>query len=95
MLDPAAARILAHAGQLKPARPDQLGLLARNGRGAIEAAAALATGDLGMLDADGRLTVLGRTDDMVVVGGENIYIEQVEDILLEHPSVEDAAVVVA
>ena len=33
----------------------------------------VATGDLGVLDAAGRLTVLGRDDDMVVVGGENVY----------------------
>ena len=53
----------------------------------------VATGDLGVLDADRVLTVLGRTDDMVVVGGENVYVSQVEDVLLAHPDVRDAAVV--
>ena len=53
----------------------------------------IATGDLGVLDGNGRLTVLGRTDDMVVVGGENVYVGQVENALLEHPAVDDAAVV--
>ena len=52
----------------------------------------VATGDLGVIDADGRLTVLGRVDDMVVVGGENVYPGQVEDVLLAHPSVKDVAV---
>lgn len=53
----------------------------------------VATGDLGCFDAQGRLTVLGRDDDMVVVGGENVFTGQVEDALLEHDAVEDAAVV--
>jgi len=53
----------------------------------------VATGDLGVLDASGRLTVLGREDDMVVVGGENVYPGQVEDVLVEDPTVAEAAVV--
>ena len=53
----------------------------------------IATGDLGSLDEQGRLTVLGRDDDMVVVGGENVFTGQVEDVLHEHPAVEDVAVV--
>jgi acyl-CoA synthetase (AMP-forming)/AMP-acid ligase II len=52
----------------------------------------VATGDLGVLDAEGRLTVLGRDDDMVVVGGENVYPSQVEEVLLAHPAVADVAV---
>jgi fatty-acyl-CoA synthase len=53
----------------------------------------IATGDLGTLDEEGRLTVLGRDDDMVVIGGENVFVGQVEDCLLAHPAVSDAAVV--
>ncbi len=52
----------------------------------------VATGDLGVLDDAGRLTVLGRDDDMVVIGGENVYPGQVEDALLSHPAVRDVAV---
>lgn len=52
----------------------------------------IATGDIGQLDDDGRLTVLGRDDDMVVIGGENVYPGQVEDVLHGHPSVADVAV---
>ncbi|MGB8650177.1 MAG: AMP-binding protein [Mycobacteriales bacterium] len=52
----------------------------------------VATGDLGVLDEHGRLTVLGRDDDMVVIGGENVYPGQVEDVLLTHPGVQDCAV---
>ncbi|HEU0102737.1 MAG TPA: AMP-binding protein [Mycobacteriales bacterium] len=53
----------------------------------------VATGDLGRWDAAGRLTVLGRDDDMVVVGGENVFTGQVEDVLLGHDVVLDASVV--
>ena len=53
----------------------------------------VSTGDLGVLDDDGRLTVLGREDDMVVIGGENVYPGQVEDVLAEDPSVAEVAVV--
>ncbi|MCW2667548.1 MAG: acyl-CoA synthetase [Frankiales bacterium] len=53
----------------------------------------VATGDLGRLDAQGRLTVLGRDDDMVVVGGENVFTGAVENCLREHAGVTDAAVV--
>jgi fatty-acyl-CoA synthase len=55
----------------------------------------VATGDLGVIDEAGRLTVLGRDDDMVVIGGENVYPNQVEDVLLAHPKVQDVAVTAA
>jgi fatty-acyl-CoA synthase len=55
----------------------------------------VATGDIGTFDADGRLTVLGRDDDMVVIGGENVYPNQVEDVLLQHPKVQEVAVTAA
>jgi fatty-acyl-CoA synthase len=55
----------------------------------------VATGDLGVRDAQGRLTVLGREDDMVVIGGENVYPSQVEDVLVDDPSVAEVAVVAA
>ncbi|GAB3589740.1 hypothetical protein GCM10027446_02960 [Angustibacter peucedani] len=50
------------------------------------------TGDLGHLDADGRLHLAGRADDVVVVGGENVLLGKVEAALLEYPAVVDAAV---
>ncbi|HWE90890.1 MAG TPA: AMP-binding protein [Pseudonocardiaceae bacterium] len=51
------------------------------------------SGDLGHFDAHGRLFVDGRADDMIVSGGENVYPQEVEDILARHPRVADAAVI--
>ena len=51
------------------------------------------TGDVGHLDDQGRLFVDGREDDMIVSGGENVFPEEVEDLLVRHPGVADAAVV--
>lgn len=52
----------------------------------------VATGDLGRLDAAGRLVVAGRKVDTIVTGGENVAPTEVEGVLLEHPDVVDAAV---
>jgi acyl-CoA synthetase (AMP-forming)/AMP-acid ligase II len=53
----------------------------------------LTAGDLGHLDADGRLFVDAREDDMIVSGGENVYPSEVEEALRLHPGVGDVAVV--
>ena len=53
----------------------------------------LSTGDLGALDADGRLTFLGRLKNIVRVGGENVSPEEVEDLLHRHPAIRLAQVV--
>jgi O-succinylbenzoic acid--CoA ligase len=52
----------------------------------------LRTGDLGEIDPEGHLHVLGRADDVIVTGGENVSPEEVEAVLLSHPAVSDAAV---
>ena len=52
----------------------------------------MSIGDLGKLDDDGYLFVEGRTDDMVVVGGENVYPVEVEEIIESMPGVDEAAV---
>lgn len=51
------------------------------------------TGDMGYLDEAGRLFIVGREDDMIVSGGENVYPRAVENALAEHPDVADNAVI--
>ncbi|MCF6386631.1 acyl-CoA ligase FadD12 [Mycobacterium sp. MBM] len=51
------------------------------------------SGDLGYLDADGRLFVVGRDDEMIVSGGENVYPIEVEKTLVTHDAVAEAAVI--
>jgi long-chain acyl-CoA synthetase len=53
----------------------------------------LRTGDAGYFDAEGYLYLHDRMKDMIVSGGENIYPAEVENVLLSHPSVADAAVI--
>lgn len=53
----------------------------------------LHTGDLGTLDAAGRLRIVGRKKDMFIVGGFNAYPAEIEGFLLEHPAVAQAAVI--
>lgn len=50
-------------------------------------------GDIGKVDADGFVTLMGRSKDMIISGGFNIYPKDLEDALMEHPDVADAAVV--
>ena len=51
------------------------------------------TGDLGVLDRDGRLRMVGRVKDVFRVGGENVAPAEVEEVLLAHPAVATAQVV--
>ncbi len=60
---------------------------------AIDADGWLHTGDLGRLDAAGRLRIDGRKKDMFIVGGFNAYPAEIEGYLLEHPAVAQAAVI--
>jgi long-chain acyl-CoA synthetase len=53
----------------------------------------LFTGDIGVLDEDGFLTLKDRSKDMIISGGSNIYPREVEEVLLTHPAVDEASVV--
>jgi len=53
----------------------------------------LRTSDKGWMDEDGYIYLAGRSDDMIIRGGENISPEEVEDVLHSHPQVEEAAVI--
>jgi acyl-CoA synthetase (AMP-forming)/AMP-acid ligase II len=83
--------------RLQIAEPDGAGI------GEVYAAAAhlsaqaadgwLHTGDLGVVDADGYLSLCGRRHDMVIRGGENVYPVEVEDVLSAHPAVAAVGIV--
>ena len=51
------------------------------------------TGDRALMDADGYISISGRTKDLVIRGGENIPVKEVEDVLLRHPAVSGVAVI--
>jgi len=51
------------------------------------------SGDLVRLDEDGFVYFVGRSDDMIISGGENIYPAEIEELLYEHPAVDEVAVV--
>jgi fatty-acyl-CoA synthase len=53
----------------------------------------MSTGDMGHVDAAGRLFVDGRDDEMIVSGGENVFPREVEDLLATHAQVQEAAVI--
>jgi acyl-CoA synthetase (AMP-forming)/AMP-acid ligase II len=53
----------------------------------------VASGDLGRFDAQGRLFIEGRDDEMIVSGGENVFPAEVEELLTKHDGVREAAVV--
>jgi fatty-acyl-CoA synthase len=52
----------------------------------------LRTGDLGSMDERGYLRIAGRIKDMIIRGGENIYPREIEEVLISHPAVAEAAV---
>ncbi|MCW1383659.1 fatty acid--CoA ligase family protein [Novosphingobium sp. KCTC 2891] len=62
-------------------------------RSALDADGWFPTRDAGYLDADGYLFLSGRADDVIVRGGENISPGEIEDVLLTHPAIADAAAV--
>jgi acyl-CoA synthetase (AMP-forming)/AMP-acid ligase II len=53
----------------------------------------MSTGDVGRMDAAGRLFVDGRDDEMIVSGGETVFPREVEDLLADHDAIEEAAVI--
>jgi acyl-CoA synthetase (AMP-forming)/AMP-acid ligase II len=51
------------------------------------------TGDIGRVDADGYLYIVDRAKDMIITGGFNVYSVEVEQALMQHPDVQDSAVI--
>jgi long-chain acyl-CoA synthetase len=66
-------------------RPDETAAVLRDGW--------LRTGDVGRLDDDGYLVLVGRSKEMIIRGGENIYPKEIEDVLAGDPAVLEAAVI--
>jgi fatty-acyl-CoA synthase len=60
---------------------------------AIDVAGWMHTGDIGVLDDEGYLNIVGRIKDMVIRGGENLYPREIEELLFEHPAVASAQVI--
>ncbi|MFJ5306471.1 class I adenylate-forming enzyme family protein [Streptomyces sp. NPDC088350] len=63
------------------------------GRSALDADSWFPTRDRGRLDADGYLFIEGRADDTIIRGGENIAPAEIEDVLVAHPGIVEAAVI--
>jgi fatty-acyl-CoA synthase len=53
----------------------------------------MSSGDVGHFDSEGRLFIDGRDDDMIVSGGENLFPDEVEQLLLTHPAIEETSVI--
>jgi fatty-acyl-CoA synthase len=66
-------------------QPDQTAEVLHNGW--------MHTGDLAVMDDEGYLAIVGRSKDMVIRGGENVYPREVEEFLYSHPDIEDVQVV--
>jgi fatty-acyl-CoA synthase len=61
--------------------------------GVIDADGWLHTGDLASMDEHGYCSIRGRLRDLIIRGGENIYPREIEDLLIAHPDIAEAAVV--
>jgi fatty-acyl-CoA synthase len=59
----------------------------------VDADGWLHSGDLGIMDEEGYVRVVGRLKDMIIRGGENIYPREIEEFLFTHPDVQDAKVI--
>ena len=51
------------------------------------------TGDLGKMDDEGYITLVDRSKDMIITGGENVYSKEVEDAIYEHPAIGEAVII--
>lgn len=82
-IEPESGRIMLRGGSVMDGYAGQ----------AVRKDAWFVTSDLGKLDAQGNLTILGRADDVLITGGEHVHPRQVENVLMECPGIEDVAVI--
>ncbi|MEE9220726.1 MAG: hypothetical protein V3U34_04265, partial [candidate division NC10 bacterium] len=59
----------------------------------IDAEGWFKTGDQGRLSKDGFLSITGRIKEMLIIGGENVFPSEIENALIQHPAVDEAAVI--
>jgi fatty-acyl-CoA synthase len=62
-------------------------------RESIDAARWMHTGDLAVMDEEGYVNIVGRSKDMVIRGGENVYPREIEEFLYSHPKISDVQVI--
>jgi len=60
---------------------------------AIDRAGWMHTGDLATMDDEGYVNIVGRSKDMIIRGGENVYPREIEEFLYTHPEISDVAVI--
>lgn len=76
----------------EPVGVGKVGRLVIHNLASMTGARGVITGDLASRDAQGRLFIHGRADDMVISGGEKVHPWEVETVLMDHPDVQEAAV---
>ncbi len=98
IINPATEEILPHStdGELRIKGPNvmqgYLGLEAET-REAFDEHGFFKTGDMAQIDADGFLKITGRIKEMMIVGGENVFPREIEEILNAHPAVHASGVI--
>jgi len=98
ILDPATGRRLPRGGEGEviirgPNRMAGYYNLPEETAKAIDLDGWFHTGDMGRFDADGHLAITGRIKEMLIVGGENVFPREIEEVINRHPSIKDSAVV--
>ncbi len=98
IVDPATGDILPHStdGELRIQGPNvmkgYLGLEEET-REAFDEDGFFKTGDMAQIDEDGFLKITGRIKEMMIVGGENVFPREIEEVLNAHPAVHDSGVI--
>src|SRR5215472_2465619 len=77
----------------RPVPADTVGHLQKRRLNSIDAHGWFDTGDLARMDADGYIRIVGRTKDVIIRGGENVPVAEVENLIYRHPAVAECALV--
>lgn len=98
IVDPMTGKVLAHStdGELRIKGPNvmkgYLGLEEET-REAFDEDGFFKTGDMAQIDEDGFLKITGRIKEMMIVGGENVFPREIEEVLNAHPAIHDSGVI--